>query len=147
MLDICHNNWIPAKQFATTGHTAIFMAKQMGFFDHVNTLHITAATDQVDVEQCYDAANHAGTGVGLQAHGVPIAYILVYLQTLAEMQFHLCYGFGHNDEGFKGTVGTILVVWVKAVAEHPPLGRSSVGHQCTHSWCLVPTREQGMELK
>jgi hypothetical protein len=91
MCDICRSNMIPAEQFATTVRTAIYgvMAKQLGFFDKANTLHITAAVDQVDAEQCYNAVLHSVTSVGLQAHHVPLAYVLLYLQAMAEMQFHL----------------------------------------------------------
>jgi hypothetical protein len=84
------------------------MAKQLGFLDKANTLHITAAVDQVDAEQCYDAVLHSVTSVGLQAHHVPLAYVLLYLQAMAEMQFHLRTGFGRDKEGFGGTVGRYL---------------------------------------
>jgi hypothetical protein len=91
MSDIRRSKQIPAEQFATTGRTAIdgVMAKQMGFFNCANTLHITSAKDQVDAEQCYDAVNHAATSISLQAHSVPINFILVHLQAMAKMQFHL----------------------------------------------------------
>jgi hypothetical protein len=107
MSDIRNSNLIPAEQFATTGKTAIdgVMAKQMGFFDRANTLHVTSAVDSVDAFQCYDAVHHAVCSVGLQAHRVPLEYILTYLGTMAEMQFHLRTGFGRDEEGFKGTVG------------------------------------------
>jgi hypothetical protein len=62
----------------------------------------------VDAEQCYDTVNNAATSVRLQARLVPINFILVYLQAMAEMQFHLRTGFGRDSEGFKGTVGTYL---------------------------------------
>jgi hypothetical protein len=72
----------------------------------------------VDAEQCYDAVNHAATSVGLQACLVPINFILVYPQAMAEMQFHLRTGFGRDSEGFKGTaLALISVVWVKGVVE------------------------------
>jgi hypothetical protein len=87
MSDIRCSNLIPAKRFATTGRTAIdgVMAKQMGFFDRANTLHITAGVHSVDAMQCYDAVNHAVSSVGLRAHIVPLAYVLVYLGAMAEM--------------------------------------------------------------
>eukprot|EP00956_Cyclotella_meneghiniana_P019224 scaffold32771_cov65-Cyclotella_meneghiniana.AAC.1 len=111
MSDVRRNNQIPVEQFATTGRTAIdgVMAKQLGFFDRANTLHVTAALDNVDAEQCYDAVHHGVTSVGLQAHHVPLNYILVYMQAMAEMQFHLRTGFGIRDaDGFGGTVGNFL---------------------------------------
>jgi hypothetical protein len=111
MSDIRRRNMIPAEQFATTGHTAIdgVMAKQLGFFDKANTLHITAAVNQVDVEQCYDAVLHSVTSVGLQAHHVPLTYVLLYLHAMAEMQFHLRTGFGRDNESFDGAVGRYFV--------------------------------------
>ncbi|KAL7503928.1 hypothetical protein ACHAXN_001641 [Cyclotella atomus] len=59
----------------------------------------------MDAEQCCDAVNHAVMSVGLQAHHVPIMFVLLYLQAMAEMQFHLRTGFGRDEDGFGGTVG------------------------------------------
>jgi hypothetical protein len=59
----------------------------------------------MDAEQCCNAVNQAVTSVGLQAHHVPIMFLLLYLQAMAEMQFHLRTGFGRDEDGFGGTVG------------------------------------------
>ena len=138
---------IPAKQFATTGRTAIdgVMAKQLGFCP-ANTLHITSVVDSVDAEQCYDAVNHAVTSVGLQAHHVPIMFVLLYLQAMAEMQFHLRTGFGRfgglgHQSG--GTPSAWQVVSGMVLGAYKRAGYGVQMHMASFLWllrsCLLTT--------
>jgi hypothetical protein len=104
MEDIRAHNMIPVEQIATTGRSAIdgAMVKQIGFYDCANTLHITAKLDSIDAQQCYDCVTHSTASIGLQAHGIPIQHILLYLGCMAEMCYHLKTGFNRDEQGFSG---------------------------------------------
>lgn len=82
---------IPIEQFATAGKCPIdgSMCKQTGFFDRANTLHFPSVINSVDAEQCYDAVNHAATSLAMQAYGMSIEQVSVYLSAMADMIYHL----------------------------------------------------------
>eukprot|EP00956_Cyclotella_meneghiniana_P002094 scaffold2378_cov55-Cyclotella_meneghiniana.AAC.2 len=77
--------------------------KQIDFLDKANTLHLIAGVDSVDAEQCYDAVNHAATSLGMQAYGMSLEQICLYLDTVANI-YHLKTAFERDEKGFSGAM-------------------------------------------
>ena len=95
---------IPIEQFATAGKCPIdgSMCKQMGFFDRANTLYFPSVMNSVDAEQCYDAVNHVATSLAMQAYGMSIEQVSVYLSAMADIIYHLKTAFKRDETGFSG---------------------------------------------
>lgn len=95
---------IPIEQLATAGKCPIdgLMCEQMGLFDRANTLHFPANMISVDAEQCYDAVNHAATSLAMQAYGMSIEQVCLYLSAMADMVYHLKTAFKRDEAGFSG---------------------------------------------
>lgn len=104
MSNIRQEGHIPLEQFATAGKCPIdgSMCKQLGFFDRANTLHFPAVMNSVDAEQCYDAVNHAATSLAMQAYGMSIEQVCLYLSAMADMVYHLKTAFKRDEAGFSG---------------------------------------------
>jgi hypothetical protein len=104
MSNIRREGRIPMEQFATAGKCPIdgSMCKQMGFFDRANTLHYPAVMNSVDAEQCYDAVNHAATSLAMQAYGMSMEQVCLYLSAMSDMVYHLKTAFKRDEAGFSG---------------------------------------------
>lgn len=102
MGDIRRQGHIPIEQCATAGKSPTdgTLMKQIGFFDRANTLHVAAGMDSVDAAQCYDAVNHSATSLGMQAYGMSIEQVSLYLGTMAQMVYHLKTAFQRDEGGF-----------------------------------------------
>eukprot|EP00956_Cyclotella_meneghiniana_P011946 scaffold16843_cov51-Cyclotella_meneghiniana.AAC.2 len=135
MSDIRRQDMIPMEQVATAGKATIdgTLMKQIDFFDKANTLHIIAGMDSVDAEQCYDAVNHAATSLGMQAYGMSLEQICLYLETMANMIYHLKTAFERDEQGFSGAMipydpdGRALVPARPSLSYFNGLGQGSGG--------------------
>ena len=72
------------------------MCEQMALFDRANTLHFPENMNSVD------AVYHPATSLAMQAYGMSIEQVCLYLSAMADMVYHLKTAFKHDEAGFSG---------------------------------------------